>query len=325
MTRGAAKTPGKWISLGTVVLLTLCSAAYLAFGVVGVRLGEDPAHIRMNLSNAAGISVASPVLSNGIRVGAVTAVGVNEHDAWVDFVIDADRQVPVDSTVTIETLSGLGEPFIRFSPRSGTAPFLTDGAVVDTANIVEPLSVSEVSQLLTTLMAQLDPDELSRLIATLDTAVRGTEQTMPSLARSATLVSGVVDSRLAEIGVTYRQLQDIAASSSWLAWAGPAAAPPFVRFAGRVDEIANALYRLFDAGSGDPMMYVRPPGLVPTMERMSGWMNQVGPEIAPLVPVLKPLTDDLADSVPRVDLSRLIHAAVESTTPGALSLRIYVR
>ncbi|MET8872736.1 hypothetical protein [Nocardia sp. NPDC004604] len=112
-----------------------------------------------------------------------------------------------------------------------------------------------------------------------------------------------------------------------IAWAGPATtvgAPDLVRFGQALDDLVEAVGRLVTAGNS-PQMYLEGNGLVPFLQRVTEWMDKVGPELKSLIAGLRPLTDAVTASAPRIDLSSLIGQALHETGDDAVKVRVGVK
>ncbi|MFD4429061.1 MlaD family protein [Nocardia sp. NPDC058497] len=316
---------GPLVSLLGIAVISLVGVGYLTFGVVRYEPLREQLAATLELPDSAGLLPGSPILLRGVEVGSVTGVQRARGRVAVRFAIDARYEIPVDSTVFIESLSGLGEPYVVFAPSSTQGPFVRDGQTLAGEKIRAPLAIAEVARLVAEAMEQLDPQVLDRLIATAEAAMRGTGELVPRLARSSDLVAAMLMSRSATYGQLLADLERVTPDMTWTGPAFTAAAPNFVEFGQRVDEIAEAVQRLVRTGN-TPEMYVEGHGLVPFLDQLTDWIDKAGPELAPLAPALQPLADAATDSAGRLDLSALIGSAAAASAPaGALHLRVNVK
>ncbi|MFB7878423.1 MlaD family protein [Nocardia sp. NPDC056064] len=317
--------PGPLLSLLGIAVISLVGVGYLTFGVVRYEPLRDRFAATLELPDSAGLQPGSPILLRGVEVGSVTGVRRSREQVEVRFEIDGRYEIPVDSTVFIESLSGLGEPYVVFAPSSPQGPYLRDGQTLAGERIRAPIPLAEVARLVTAAMDQLDPQVLDRLVGTAEAALRDTGQLVPRLARAGDLVAAMLMSRAATYGELLTDLERITPDMTWAGPSFEAAAPKFVEFGQRVDEIAEAVQRLASTGN-TPEMYVEGHGLVPFLDQLTDWIDRAGPELAPLAPALQPLADAATDSASRLDLSALIGSAAAASAPaGALHLRINVK
>lgn len=316
--------PSHLLSLGCIALISILGAAYLAFDVVRVQPLRQDLHATLVLPSAGGLEVGAPVLLRGVKVGKVTELRRGKGRVEADFTVAQSYRLPVNTAVTVEALSALGEPYIEFAPNTDGGPYLADHQVLTGLLVRTPLTTAEVARLVTRILNQVDPDAVRGLVGTLATALDGTESLTPGLARSSDLLAATLLSRAPSIGRIMTDLQSIAPDMDWTGPSLQSAAPNFIQFGQKVDEIATAVGRLAQTGD-TPAMYLEGDGLVPFLNRLTRWIDTAGPELKPLSPVLQPLVDATV-SAPRLDLSALISQALADTDPaGAVHLRVDVK
>ncbi|ONM47271.1 MlaD family protein [Nocardia donostiensis] len=314
---------GALASLGGIAAITVLGASYLTFGVVRADPFADYTEATMMLGDSGGLGVGSPVLLTGIEVGQVTSVDRVGDGVEVGFRVDDTRQVPTDSIVTIEHLSALGEPYVQFQPKTGDGPYLRDGQRLRSEDVRTPLSIPEVSRLVTKTMNQLDPTTVGSLVDTMSVALTGTDAVMPELTRAADILAATLISRDPQIGDLLNDFESVSQDIDWAGPATSAAAGEFVRFTEVLDELVESVGRLIETGEA-PEMYLEGNGLVPFLQRLTEWLHEAGPELAAMVPALQPLTDALTTTAPRIDLSALISQALRSTDEDSVKLRVTV-
>ncbi|MBF6276644.1 MULTISPECIES: MlaD family protein [Nocardia] len=315
---------GALTSLGGIVAITVLGASYLTFGVVRADPFADYNRTTMVLTDSGGLGVGSPVLLTGLEVGRVTAVRHTAAGVEVGMRLAADKRVPADSTVTIEHLSALGEPYVEFRPTSGNGPYLHDGQRLETSNVRMPLSIPDVARLVTKTMNQLDPEVVGSLVATASSALNGTDAAIPNLTRSGDLLAAAIMSRSPRIADLLNSFQAAAAD---IEWAGPAtstAAPAFVQFTHALNDLVAAVGRMVDARPAES--YTEGNGLAPFLAKLTDRLAQLGPELKSLGPALAPLAAATTDSAPRIDISDLITQALDDVgTDGTVRVRINVK
>ncbi|MEV0251328.1 MlaD family protein [Nocardia sp. NPDC050712] len=316
--------PGSLASLAGIATILVLGAAYLTFGVVRFDPFADYTNASMVLKNSGGLGVGSPILLTGIPVGKVTSVDSTAAGVEVGFRVDGEQRLPTDSVVTIEHLSALGEPYVQFLPKRGGGPYLRDGQRLDTADVKTPLSIAEVARMVTKTMNQLDPNVVDSLVQTMSKSLTGTEAVMPELARSGDLLASTIMTRSPKIAELLNSFQYTAKDIDWANPALSQAAPNFVEFGRVLDGLVESVGRLVASGNA-PEMYLEGNGLVPFLEQITQWLNEVGPELKSLIPGLRPLTDAVTSSAPKLDLSTLISQALQGTGDDAVRVRVAVK
>ncbi|UGT38831.1 MlaD family protein [Nocardia yamanashiensis] len=320
-----ARALGPTLSLTAIAAVLVFGSAYLAFGVTGVDWFTGYTKLTMTLSNSGSLGPKSPVLLSGVRVGEITSVRNGSAGVQVDFRIRDDYRIPLSSTVTVENLSALGEPYVQFTPaKAAGAPYLRDGQRIDTAATRAPTSIPEVARQLTHLMNQLDPTAIAHLVDTFTQGLAGTETIVPQLARSTDLLAATL---LARSGALHTMLTDLQTLGVQMDWTGPAlsaAAPGWSALGGSFDNAAEAIAQIVRIGNV-PEMYTTGTGLVPFTQELTSTLDQLGPDLAKLVPVLKPLSAIATSALQSIDLSALITQALAATGDGVVRLQITVK
>lgn len=109
------------LTAGLFVALGLAAFALLAMQVSGLsRFGEEPGYqLTARFENIGGLKVRSPVSLAGVRIGRVSAIGVDSQtfQAVVTLTIDAAyANLPKDTSASIFTAGLLGEQYIGLEP-----------------------------------------------------------------------------------------------------------------------------------------------------------------------------------------------------------------
>ncbi|WP_063065792.1 MlaD family protein [Nocardia violaceofusca] len=316
---------GPALSLSSIAVVALLALAYLTFDVVGVDWFTSYSKLTMTLTNSGSLGPQSPVLLSGVRVGKVVSVRNGVGGVQVSMRVRDDYHIPVASTVSIENLSALGEPQVQFTPvKAAAAPYLRDGQHIDTRAIRTPTSIPEVARQVTHLMEQLNPQAIGDLVDTFTRGLAGAEVIVPQLARSTSLLAATLLSRTDAIHSMLIDLQALGADMNWTGPAMSAAAPGWNQVGTSTDNLAQSIERLVRIGRM-PDMYVQGTGLIPFSAELTDYLEQMGPDMAKLVPVLTPLTTHAAGQLSRVDVSALISQALAETGDGALRLQINVK
>ena len=117
--------------VGLFVLAGLLAVAYLSLRVGGVNLTNTP---KMKLHAAfdeiGGLKVRAPVMISGVKVGEITAIGLDEAGrARVDMDVDRTLTYPVDTSASIMTAGILGDRYILLA-LGGEEEALKDGDAV---------------------------------------------------------------------------------------------------------------------------------------------------------------------------------------------------
>lgn len=320
-----AVKPASVASLGAILLVLVLGIGYLSFGVLGQDPFREQLTAHLLVRNSGGLGTNSPVMLTGIRVGKVTKVARTAAGVQVDFQVEGTHRIPVSSSVVIENLSALGEPYLEFKPQRDQGPYVHDGQQLDARADRAPILIPQLSVRVVDFIGQLDPKTIANLVGTLDTALKGTEGEVPRLERSTRLLAATILSRTAEL----RQLSaDLQATGSDMAWTGPALAtsgPTWGEFGASLDSLINTAATVFEVGDA-PGDYLHGDGLVPFLRQLAALLNRIGPQMSELAPVLAPMAGQLDGALGRLDISALLTQALATVgDDGAIHLRIDVK
>ncbi|WP_067823184.1 MlaD family protein [Nocardia inohanensis] len=316
---------GPYLSLAAIAAVLILGLGYLTFGVVGVDWFARYTNLTMMLTNSGSLGAKSPVLLSGVRVGEITSVRNGDGGVQVRMRVRDDHRIPVASTVTIENLSALGEPYVQFTPQKGSAaPYLSDGQQIDTRAVRTPTSIPEVARQVTHLMGQLDPQTIASVIDTFAQGLAGTETVVPQLSRATSLLAATLLARTDAVRTMFTDLQTIGGRMEWTGPAMSAAAPGWTALGGSFDSIADAIAKIVRTGRV-PEMYTEGTGLIPFTHELTDVLDRMGPDLAKLTPVLSPLAVQVTGALSRIDLSALITQALADTGDGVVRLQIAVK
>jgi len=102
------------LMVGLFVLAGLAALAYLSLRVGGLEIVQaERIVLRATFDDIGGLSVRAPVRIAGVKVGQVSAIGLDEDlRATVSMEIDSGLELSIDSSAAIRTSGLLGDQFI---------------------------------------------------------------------------------------------------------------------------------------------------------------------------------------------------------------------
>lgn len=127
------------IAVGLFVFAALCAVAFLSIRVGGATWGTPGGlNVYATFSEIGGLKERAPVEISGVRVGQVTAIGLDEdYQARVDMDLDPALQLPVDTSASIVTSGLLGDQYVALELgaedevlKPGDAIAFTESAVI---------------------------------------------------------------------------------------------------------------------------------------------------------------------------------------------------
>ncbi|NMN99178.1 MlaD family protein [Antrihabitans stalactiti] len=313
------------LSLTAIALVLVIGVGYLTFGIVRVKWFTQYTTATMVLTNSGSLGPESPILLRGVKVGDVTSVNHVSGGVEVKFRVEDKFHIPTSSTVRIENLSALGEPYVQFTPSTADGPYLQSGQQIDTRSIEMPLSIPDVARTVTNLMIQLDPEAISAIVNTVSQGFSGLEKVIPNLSRSTSLLAATILSRTPEIRSLLTDLQTIGSDMEWTGPAMASAGPLWADFGTKVEMVVESLAK-FVRIPGVPDTYITGNGIIPFLPKLTAYLETIGPDLQPLVPILAPLAATATAAIPAIDISSLISQALNATADdGAIHLQINVK
>lgn len=312
-------------SLLAIFVLAVVSATYLAVGIAGLKPFSDPIRADIVLPDSANLAVHSPVLLFGVKMGEVESIDTTRDGVRVRFALDEGSRIPMSSTVIVESLSALSEAYIEFRADSLAGPYIHQGQTIRGSSVRTAKSIPEVAATMTSLLRQFDPKTFSSLVTTFSKALTGTDAVIPQLAHASDLLAATLIAREPQLRALMVSAQKPGAEVGEAGRQLEAAGPEFVRFGVEVQKVVQGLADLLHARQ--PLsVYREGNGLVPFLNKVSGFIDTIGPDLQTLYPVLGPLIQAAGDAVAPLDISALITQALNSVSPdGKIRLTIAVK
>ncbi|MFI1463964.1 MlaD family protein [Nocardia carnea] len=206
-----------WSNLG-IVLALLIGGTYLMVNVMRVNPLRSTYTVIVNLDRSGGLQEGNDVTLRGYRVGEVSSLELVDNGAGIqaEAEIESKWDIPVDTKVAVQALSGAGEQYIDFRPAGNQGPFLTDGSEItfDPERVSTPVPISAVLENSSDLIAQVNPEHFSVILNELDIALSGGPDQLRSLIEGVSLVSAGLENLLPQTTNLIANLQTIAATTS---------------------------------------------------------------------------------------------------------------
>jgi virulence factor Mce-like protein len=307
-------------SFAAFAMIVISAAVYI--GSFGLRMGP-PAH-RINLSMAVpdvkGLVVGSSVLLRGAAIGKVTRVSSSVTDATIDFYIDGDQRIPVNSDVRLDNLSALGEAYVGFIPRTNQGPVLTDGQRIAAQSITVPPSISQLATSVVRVLNQLDPGQLERIVDEADVALPDPGEVLPNLSRASLLARNMVVGMHGKGQEVLDNFQTLLRNAGWV---GPTLAElsPSVRATG------TSASRVF-TGMMNTVAWDNPKNIVlfqKFLARIQGFLDTRGPDLKVIAQALLPQFQGIGGALMNFDTAQILSNALSGIPKeGAVTLHVTI-
>ncbi|MGV9408421.1 MlaD family protein [Nocardia sp. NPDC003693] len=312
------------VSLSAIVAVLIAGVAYMAFGVLHIDPRRGYFDAELLLDDSGGLGPNAPILLAGVQVGRTESVSKDAAGVLVRLRIEDRYRIPLSSTVRIEQLSALGEPYVQFAPATTDAPYLQDGQRIPADRVRMPMTITALSAKLVRLLAQFDPAVISNLVGTFDTAFTGTESSVQTLQRSTSLLAAALLSRTAPVRQLFEDIQTLGGDIDWLGPSLATAGPEFGAFGTTLNKIVESGSAL--AESRPVTAYFTDGGLVPFLRELTEVLARIGPDAARLGPMLQPVVADAVNRAPPLDIGALLGQALQGVdADGTLHFRLGVK
>ncbi|BBX99442.1 MlaD family protein [Mycobacterium lacus] len=176
-------------TLVILVITTILGVGYLSLSVLHIDPTDKATRLTLLLDDSGGLLPTSQVTMRGIKVGRVTGIRTTPTGLEVSINLDRAHPVPVDSVISIQNLSLVGEQYIDFKPKRIAPPYFSDGAVIPAERVAPAVTVSDLLARADTLLSAIDPRYVRTVVSNVSQALAGNDDTLDSLATTAGLVA----------------------------------------------------------------------------------------------------------------------------------------
>jgi len=131
--------PLRDLLVGLFVIVGLAAIAYLSLSVGGLAYtGPGGLDLVARFDELGGLKLRAPVVVSGVKVGQVTGISLDENmRAKVDLEVNADVELPTDSSASLVTAGLLGDRYVNVklggeteNLKSGEEIEFTESAVI---------------------------------------------------------------------------------------------------------------------------------------------------------------------------------------------------
>ena len=185
---------------------------------------------KARFSEAGGVMVGNDVTLSGIKVGAVTAISLDNGDAVVEFTVNSKYPLGSETSAHIKTGTLLGERVLTLD--SAGSGKLNRSEAIPVSRTSSPYSLSDALSELTANTADTDTGQLNQSLDTLSStldqiaprlgptfdglsrvsqAINGRNETLAELLKSASSVTGILSERSQQVNSLILNANDLLA------------------------------------------------------------------------------------------------------------------
>lgn len=299
-----------------VGMAAIAFASFLYMDHLGLQTGafEHRRTATMSVVDTNGLLAGSKVLLRGVEIGRITGVASSAEDVQVSLDYDDSYRIPVDSSFRVDNLSALGETYLAVLPENESGPFLDDNAVIDTAKVTVPTTFKELSERLTRLLEQVDPQHIQEIFTEMDIALPDDVRVLGNLNRAGELLATAITQQADNLSTLMNTVQPLLLDSSTVPGDLSGTTPELRGFGEGFNELIDRIYFAMKVSPlRDAVKFGAKPflseGLQPFLDKSASDLNTLGVD---LLPAARSATAAMST----VDVGQLLDNAMAATASG---------
>lgn len=308
------------LSFGAFGVIIVLSLVYISSFGLQAQPPDNRANYSMDVPDIKGLVVGSSVLLRGVRVGEITGIRSGIEDATIDFYVNREHRIPVDTDVRLENLSALGEAFVGLSPRTTDGPVLQDGQHIVAEAVTVPPSISELATSVVRVLNQSDPEQLKRILAEADTGLPEPQEVLPNLARTSELLRATVEGMQGQGRQTLANFQTLLENADW-------AGPVLADLGPMVGETGHNAGRIFGSFL-TTVAWNNPSNMVDFgkfLARIQKFLDERAPDVKVLTEALLPHFKGIGGSLMNFDSGQILDNMLKNIpADGAIELHVTI-
>ncbi|WP_109529494.1 MULTISPECIES: MlaD family protein [Nocardia] len=311
------KTP---LSVLGMVALAVSSLLYLDSLGLEHDAFADVKTASLSIPDTNGLVVGSRVLIRGVAIGHVTRVHSSAAGIDVEWSYDSDYRIPTDSRFRVDNLSALGETYLAVIPTVAAGPYLAEDAVIPADRVVVPTTFKELSQRLTTLLEQIEPERIREIFATVDLALPDDPWVLGDLSRAGELLAGTLTRQSANLTTLLSSIQPILLRTGTVPGDLAGATPILGDFGSGFSDVLAGIH--FAASFG-PLKDGIEFGAGPLLDQLQAFLHDTSADLHTLGVDLLPGIRAGTAAMATVNVGQLLDTAIAATSSGdAVTVRV---
>ena len=301
-----------FLAFGAIIVFVL---GYFATLGLRVNLPSDRTNLSMNVPDINGLVVGSNVLLRGVPVGKVTGTSASIQAATVDFYVEGQYRIPVDTEVRLENVSALGESYVGLVPHGDGGQVLQNGQRISTERVVQPPSISELATSITRVLDQMDPGALKRVISEADTALPDPTTVLPNLSRASILLNNTVHEMNGRGRLLLGNFQTLLANAEWVNPILTGLTPPVREIGKGIQDFFKHIPTSFEPGNIS--------NLNKLVARIQNLLDDRGGDLKVLGEAFQPKLNAIAASLMNFDTGQLLDNLLQQVpADGTITLHV---
>lgn len=305
--------------VGMVAIGALCFG-YMFHAGLRTGIAEDMNTATIELPDTNGLVVGARVLLRGVQIGEITDITASAGTVDVGWKYDRSHPIAVGSAFRVDNLSALGEPVLGVWPTAPGGPYIEDAAVIESDRVVTSTTFEELSQRLTVLLTQVEPQAVQDIFQTLDIALPDDPRVYGNIKRAGEKLATTLTQHADSLTTVLRTLQPLLQESGPVPQAIRDAAPTLAEFGSDFQVFIGSIKFAADRG---PLAIGIADGVSPFLRELQSFLDTTAPDLQTIGVNLLPAMSEASNSIRSVDLGRLLENVLVSTESGdALTVRV---
>lgn len=180
------------------VIVTTLALSYTAIAYVRLPalFGIGQFHVTVEFADATGLYPKANVTYQGVEVGTVTELRLEERGISVDLAIEDGSEIPSDVVAEVHTTSAIGEQYVNLVPRGRSTGHLEDGDVIPRQRTRLPVATTELLDSVNALLHSVPPQALATTVDELHRAFAGEADDLRRMLDAAVALQETADANI---------------------------------------------------------------------------------------------------------------------------------
>ncbi|MBC2639487.1 MULTISPECIES: MlaD family protein [unclassified Rhodococcus (in: high G+C Gram-positive bacteria)] len=301
------------LSIVGMVVIAVLSFLYMGRAGLHVSRFDDVRTATLDVPDTNGLVVGSRVLLRGVAIGHISDMTTSADHIEVAWNYENGRSIPADSAFRVDNLSALGEPYLAVLPSSNAGPYLEDGATVPASQVVVPTTFKELSERLTRLLEQVDPERVQSIFDTIDVALPDDFAVLNNLNRAGELLAATLSQQSDTLTTLFDTLQPLLMDSATVPEGFRGTTPIVAEFGSGFHDVLGGIRFATEKG---PLRDGIANGASPFIGELQTFLDHTAPDLQVIGVNLLPSVQAGAAAMRTVDVGRLLDNVMAATTSG---------
>ncbi|MGW8815899.1 MlaD family protein [Gordonia terrae] len=307
------------VSVVAMLAIAGLSIAYL-FNVGLHATSPSAREATITVPDTNGLLVGSRVLLRGIQIGHVVSISQSPKGAEITWNYAESENIPVASNFRVDNLSALGEAYVAVMPTTASGPYLEDDVHIDNESVTTAATFKDLSEQVTEVLGQTDPDKVQRVFAELDTGLPDGVAVIEDLNKAGRLLAAEFTGQADSLTTLLATMQPLLMKMGPVPAQLRATTPALADFGESFAELQAGVR--FTIQVSGPMYTGITEGASPMVAALQKFLDDSGADLEVIGDNLLPGAKAGAAALRTVDLGKVLDNLINATDSGAVEVRI---